>query len=300
MKSTKRVLITGLILTFLFCSKNYEGDLQSFSLNGMWLYHEGTSAEWSRTFFNDTSWARISLPAVLKSSVGSGSGNPTCYRRHFVLMGHFEERVVYLYLGRNADSMNVYLNGKLVGHRGNVSPHFGNIHRQKAIFEIDPADLHFGRENVLAVDVFGGEAADSLFGKHPGIYSRLGFLRMSGFRVSTCPYKIERNIHARLEDFSKEWQRGDSLKMASYLGANIEKRNSAAGELLSELLSERLRFQSANIELERPGFYCEKGDSVVLVLGDWYIRSEDRPVHRLAFQWRFQKLGGKWYIMGSL
>lgn len=293
----KIVLFIAALFLLTSCSKNYQKDLTAYPLRGEWLVHAGDNPRWRLPGIAESDWQPLTEDGRLPPN---GYRGFLWLRRYFVLPGHFPDKIIYLYLGPARDSLAVYLNGRLIGREGTFSRHFGNLPQREALFQVDPALLHFGKENVLAVRLyFSGNARTPLFPR-AALYSRLGFLRARGLPVSACSFKTERELHARLEDFARDWLAGDSAGMAGYFVPDSLQANRRTDLLFREIRVAARQPGLRDIELYRPGFYRCQRDSAVLVLGDWRFHFPDERMTQQPFQWKFVRRDADWYLAAPL
>ncbi|MEJ2048550.1 MAG: hypothetical protein P8Y60_01660 [Calditrichota bacterium] len=295
----KRVLlnfITIMLVVSLNCSKHYQGDLDSFSLQGEWLYQFTESLNFQEVDSMPSGWMEAITPIVFRKSDLKLNKQWIWLKRGFILPGHFVNNPLFLDLGEFRGNTEFYLNGRLLSglqNMGNIGKMFLMKYR---LIELDMADLNFGRQNKLLVEARFGNISDSLYIDQPAIYSRAGFLKKQGFSISECPYRLERDIHATLEDFNLAWLRGDSLQLYNFFDRNFIFRDMNPVTYTKKLIELKTVHNISQIELTGPDFYLLNGQDTVLVFGDWKIRSDEQPFYHLTFILNVVKRDQGWLI----
>jgi beta-galactosidase len=146
---------------------------RTYPLNHRWLYSDKAVMNGTRPEFNDSSFARVTIPHTNKMLPWHGFDDEdyefvSLYRRHFRLPAELRNRRVFVDFGGVMTAATVSVNGqKLAEYRGGYTPFS---------FELTP-HLNWRGDNVLAVEVdsterkdippFGGEIDYLTFG---GIY----------------------------------------------------------------------------------------------------------------------------------
>ncbi|MEJ2636600.1 MAG: hypothetical protein P8184_15070 [Calditrichia bacterium] len=281
------------------CSKHYQGDIDIFPLKGGWFITAGDTSTGLSPAEKTSGWQKFLPP--LQAPMPSGNSEPFYWlRKDFVLRGHFVDPVIYLYPGYLPDSSVVYLNGRRLNRRGTFLRFLKSISHPQFIYEISLSQLHFGKRNQLMIRLPRAEIPDSLLSGKRGIYSRLGFLHTEGYTVKLCPYDIERDLHARLEDFSASWMNLDTLQMKQFLSPDFAGKQTNPSLFEDSILQKTERQHPQEIELYRPGFYCSPDDSTVLVLGNWIFHYPCERKKESLFFWEFKRFGRTWKISDIL
>ncbi len=144
-----------------------------FPLNHRWLYSDKAVLNGTRPEFNDSSFARVTIPHTNKMLPWHGFDDKdyefvSLYRRHFKLPAELRDRRAFVDFGGVMTAATASVNGQKLGeYRGGYTPFS---------FELTP-HLNWRGNNVLAVEVdsterqdippFGGEIDYLTFG---GIY----------------------------------------------------------------------------------------------------------------------------------
>jgi len=283
-----------LTLSFLNCSKNYQGDLSVFPLSDLWLFTTGDSSLWALPDYDDSDWQTVNI-SELDSSVNLAKNRTCWFRKHFVLPGHFVEKVLYLSLGKLDKGTTVYLNGQELQRETLVPVFSKGIITEDDLLEIDHLSLHYGKVNVLAIRISESSEFGILFREKPGIYTRLSYLQERGFALERCTYSIERDVRALLEDFACNCQQRDSVALLSYLSPEFAANTSKSRAFLKSLLDRTSDELALEIEIYQPEFFLCRKDSSVIVVGDWIFHFL-REKHRMGFGWRLRKYPEGWKI----
>lgn len=122
-------------------------------ISGLWLFHQGDNPAFARPNIDDTRWDQRRVPT---------DGSPWnfrwagygWYRLHINVAPEVVETDQMLSLGPARESIEVYINGSLVGERGRFGsrPHGGP--RMLPLTAIIPGRLLVAGNNVIAVRVF--------------------------------------------------------------------------------------------------------------------------------------------------
>ena len=287
---------TIILILSVNCSKHYQGDLESFSLQGEWLYQFTDSLSFQEVDSMPSGWQEAVTPMVFRKSDLKLNKQWIWLKRGFILPGHFFNNPLYLDLGEFRGNTEFYLNGRLLSglqNMGNIGKMFLMKYR---LIELDMADLNFGRQNKLLVAARFGNISDSLYIDQPAIYSRAGFLKKQGFSISECPYRLEKEIHATLEDFSLAWLKGDSSALYNFFDRDFIFREMNNITYAKMLIESKDVYNISQIELNDPDFYLLNGQDTVLVFGDWLIRSDEQLSSHLTFIMNVVKRDQGWLI----
>ena len=168
-----KLAVLGLALLIVPQPARSEGPVRERrAFDEQWRFHKGDLAGAESANFDDTEWRAVRLPHDWSiegpcspdnaSGTGYLPGGIGWYRRRFVLGDAVKGRRVFIEFDGVYRDSDVWINGRLLGHRP-----YGY-----SSFEYDlTADLNFtARGNVLAVRVDHKEAGDSRFYTGSGIY----------------------------------------------------------------------------------------------------------------------------------
>jgi hypothetical protein len=295
----KRVLLnfaTIILMVSLNCSKHYQGDIDSFSLQGEWLYQFTDSLSFQEIASMTSGWLEAITPIVFHKGDLKKDKQWIWLKKEFVIPGHFINNPLYLDLGEFRGNTELYLNGQFLSGMSNMGGFSRMFLMKYRLLELHMADLHFGHQNQLLVETRFKNISDSLYIDQPAIYSRTGFLKNQGFPVSECPYRLERDIHATLEDFSLAWLRGDSLQLYNFFDRNFIFRDMNPVTYSKKLIELNDAHNISQIELTGPNFYLLNGQDKVLVFGDWMIWSDEQAPNHLTFILNVVKRDKDWLI----
>lgn len=144
-------------------SRNYDLPLD-VNLEGLWKFSFGDNKSWINPGFDDSKWKTIIVPGIWEDQVSSGYDGFGWYRTQFKVSTTAKGKRYVLLMGKIDDWDQVYLNGKLVGHTGDMKDneyqnHPGNEYQKSRYYYLDADDLLPGQINTIAVRVFdkGGE-----------------------------------------------------------------------------------------------------------------------------------------------
>lgn len=143
----------------------YEPDIH---MDGLWKFKIGDDLDWKEYGYNDMHWDKILVPAPWETQGYKDYDGYAWYRTGVIIPDKFRHQELILMLGKIDDIDEVYFNGKLVGSTGRISK-FGENHldgyeyAQWRAYPLDPDDILYNSENIVAVRVFDGMI-------HGGIY----------------------------------------------------------------------------------------------------------------------------------
>ncbi len=290
------LILTFIMLLFTYCGKNYQSNLTEHLLTGEWFYSTTDSLHWVEPQTDASHWNKITIPADYFAGGKPPLQGRVWFRKYFVLMGHFVENLLYINLGKSSVITKVIVNGKFEARNDIVAFYFSSDDSSEAIFEIDRHWLHYGKPNLLAVEAVFTGSEKSIFPGKPGIYTRLSYLKSKGLNVKTAHFQVEQELHARLEDFSQDWEKADSLALIGYFVANFKKRESKKIQFINYLLQKLRELKPLDIELSRAVYYQLTDTQAVWVLADWLLHLPDGKKVEIPFHWLFKKRKNQWLL----
>lgn len=296
-KSISLALFILVIHFTLNCSRNYEGDLESFSLEGEWLYRFSNSINPKEIQSLKDGWMDAVTPIVFHKTDMKIGDRKLWLKKEFVLPGHFVDKSIYLNLGEYSGRVEFYLNGRLLDNLNQIQKIRELFSLKYRLIELHPANLHFGQHNQLLIEKWFIKTSDSLLIDQPTIYSRTGFLQGKGFTISECPYYIERDLHAFIEDFSLAWMYADSSEVINFFAENFRFKRMDRTIYVSKLLRLRDVYSIEKIELGKPNFYNFGSDTKILVFADWVIQLYNQKTYHLPFILESTKTNEKWLFL---
>jgi hypothetical protein len=296
MKKILLLISLVFIIVVLNCSKHYQGDIESFSLEGEWYYQVTDSISFQEAEFMPDGWIEAITPIAFHKSNLKQNKQWIWFKKEFVIPGHFIYNPLYLDLGEFKGKIEIYLNGEPLDKVQKIQS-LGKMFLQGyQLVELHMANLRFGHPNSLLVESRLKKPSDSLYIEQPAIYSRTGFLKKQGFPVSECPYRLERDVHAFLEDFSVAWVEGDSLLLFKFFNNDFHFREMNRTEYVDRLIDLKDDHQISQIEISDPNFFLLNGKEQVLVFGDWIVRQSEEISWHLPFILQVIKSDDHWLI----
>ncbi len=274
------------------CTRHYQKDLDFFQLRAGWKYYGSNSLSFSDTTFIPGKWILPESAPQLREWLKTGNARYLWCRNEFILDGHFTTSTLFLKLQTLPAIRQIILNQQHLKLPDDIIPAVNGTPLQKIIYRIDNPELHFGRKNTLIVGLLVSSLPDSIFAATPGIFSGRALLQDMGLPVEECPFRIERNCHAFLEDFAISWLKQDTMFLQTiFTPGNNETRGTV--KQLVEAVTKR---NPSEIEFYEPEFYCLPSRSSVIVLADWIFHYPGRNNESFPFSWELRKVDQRWYL----
>ena len=296
MKKTSIYLIIAFAIGIVDCRKHYQGDIESFSLEGEWSYQFTDSISIQEADTLSHGWLEAMTPVLFRKNDLKQRKQWIWLKKDFVIPGHFIYNPLYLDLGEFKGKTEIYLNGVPLDK-------WQEAHSLKDMFldnyylvELYMADLRFGHRNSLLVGSYFKKPSDSLYIEQPAIYSRIGFLKKHGFPVSECPYRLERDVHAVLEDFSLAWVGNDYSQLFNFFAPDFQFRGLNRTDYSTRLIDLKKDHQISQIEISDPNFFLLNGKEQVLVFGDWIVWKSEETSWHIPFILQVIKSDDHWLI----
>jgi len=125
----------------------------TMDLDGEWAYQQGDNPQWADPSFDDIGWARLGAPAFANVAAARWRDGVYWYRQRVP-----EPRVADLafQMGPVDGAYEVYVNGKLIGGRGEVAPHPAWYAAREEVFRIPDNARDLSGYVVIAVRVYRG------------------------------------------------------------------------------------------------------------------------------------------------
>ncbi|TAJ08158.1 glycoside hydrolase [Marinilabiliaceae bacterium JC017] len=155
-KEIKQRIITGMVcILCLFPSvssraQHYD---EVKALSGLWRFTVGDDLAWRLPDYDDSQWDRLRVPGRWEGQGYDGYNGFAWYRKTFTL-DHWAGRQLYLRIGGIDDADEVYINGKMIGHEGQMPPEPETAYDQERRYEIPAALINQSGTNVIAVRVY--------------------------------------------------------------------------------------------------------------------------------------------------
>jgi len=234
-----------------------------FPLNHKWLYSEKNVANGTAVRFDDSRFARITIPHTNKMLPWHGFDDKdyqfvSLYRRHFLTPSEMRGRRCFLDFGGAMTAATVTINGHRLGeYKGGYTP-----------FSFEVTDqLNWRGDNVLAVEVDSTERSDI-----PPFGGDIDYLTFGGIyrdvSVRFVPVTFIENVFAKPVDVLTDNRR---LEVRTYLDS---KSQSGSRTLTVELLDgpRRVASQSSDITSNAPYY-----DTTLNNLGPIELWDGDNP-----------------------
>jgi hypothetical protein len=133
-------------------------DLQLLqSLEGQWKLELGDNSAWRESNFDDSQWARVTVPSAWEDQGFPGYDGYAWYRVKFLVPTQWEGKTLFLRLGHIDDVDEVYVNGKFVGFQGSFPPGYVTAYDVPREYYLPWEYLKAGVDNTLAVRVYDNE-----------------------------------------------------------------------------------------------------------------------------------------------
>jgi sialate O-acetylesterase len=134
------------------------------NLEGYWKFRRGDNMNWKAPDYDDNGWKQIHVPGIWEDQVSRDYNGFGWYRKSFRIPEAWEGERYVLMLGKIDDADEVYINGEMVGHTGELHKNPSRIqlydeHNQSRYYYLKREDLNPGTINTIAIRVFdrGGE-----------------------------------------------------------------------------------------------------------------------------------------------
>jgi hypothetical protein len=140
-------------------------------LRGRWRFTLGNNASFASPEFNDSQWEKIRVPGVWERQGYEDYDGYAWYRTNFDASTDLKDKILILDLGTIDDVDRVYLNGRLIGGKGESSPEYLTAYNIRRRYWIPEGALRFDRTNCLAVQVYDDGGEGGIVSGRIGVYS---------------------------------------------------------------------------------------------------------------------------------
>jgi len=150
------------------------------ALEGFWKFRTGDSPEeWKAGGFNDNSWNEIVVPSFWETQGYRNYDGFAWYRKKVNVPASLMNKQLVLMLGKIDDKDEVYFNGMLIGHTGDLRDESTN-NRDYQMFRgyFIPKNIIQSGENVIAVRVYDGFQDGGIFQGPIGITTQEKYTQM--------------------------------------------------------------------------------------------------------------------------
>ncbi|MDP1676510.1 MAG: glycoside hydrolase family 127 protein [Bacteroidota bacterium] len=265
-KSVNYFLLIAILLGNVFFVQ-----AQTLPLPTIWKFKIGDNPEWSNASFNDSLWdtktIQISWSAKdLKANVFAW------YRTTIIIPSSMKNAIekgngLKLSLGKIDDVDFTYFNGKLIGQMGSLPPNYITKWDVQRVYSISPSDVHYDKENVIAVRLFSPDVGG--IGMYEGPYT-YGPIQWSDFVSMTQTIsETMNNVFTSKIIFSHKGNK-------PYKGTLEYFVNNKSGNELHKELKEVQLFPDSETVVIFPEFQPGKED--FLIIGYRFTESESKSI----------------------
>ena len=220
MSMHKTLLFLAAALFFVFAAQ-----AQEFTLTQA-RYHSGDDPAWSLPGADDGDWQLLDVTREWTYQGVDNENGYGWYRIHLTLPSSMKKadplkKALVIDLGYVDDSDETFLNGKLIGKIGRMPEDEGgydskyNFHR---FYLVNPAQVKWDKENVIAVRVYNGGDPGGLFGGPVKVrMASAQDLTEISFRENgeNCVVTARTVLNGRLEAQGKDLNTGEILRVSA-------------------------------------------------------------------------------------
>lgn len=169
--NTKALFLTLLTLIVFSISSVRAEDLDRIvNLSGYWKFTIGTDEEWSKADYDDSDWDEIMVPRSWEHEGYDDYNGYAWYRKKISMPQHAHHQQLYLVLGKIDDADEVYLNGQLIGKKGDFPPKFTTAYGQERRYPIPANLIRHNGQNTIAIKVYDSYDRGGITEGRIGIY----------------------------------------------------------------------------------------------------------------------------------
>ena len=114
-------------------------------LRGRWRFAIGNDPSFASAEFNDSKWEKIRVPGVWERQGYEDYDGYAWYRTGFTVSADLKDKILILDLGTIDDVDRVYLNGRLIGGKGEISPEYLTAYNIRRRYLIPEGSLRFDK-----------------------------------------------------------------------------------------------------------------------------------------------------------
>ncbi len=154
------VIILMFSPTFIYSNEVENGYLSMdstdkiYQLKGKWKFHKGDRSDYSQQHYDDSKWELITVPGQWHM-LGIKGIETAWYRLHIFVSPAFKETPISIRVPVIADSHELYINGKLIGGVGKISPK-GKVlvkSSQPGVYDIPINYLDYNENNTISLRI---------------------------------------------------------------------------------------------------------------------------------------------------
>ena len=140
-------------------------------IDNQWQFMLGDNLDWKSLDYNASSWKTIQSGKPWESQGFSNYDGYAWYRKTVIIPEQLKKEAfknggLNLNLGTIDDADQIYLNGKLLGATGKFPPNYSSAYDKIRDWNINPQDILWGKENVIAVRVFDESGNGGIVGEN--------------------------------------------------------------------------------------------------------------------------------------
>ena len=140
-------------------------------IDNQWQFNTGDSLVWKNTNYNASSWKTIKSGTAWEYQGYAKYNGYAWYRKTIIIPQELKKDAIKnsgfnLNLGAIDDADQIYFNGKLLGETGKLPPNYVSAYDKIRDWNIDPKDIVWGKENVIAVRVFDESGNGGIMGEN--------------------------------------------------------------------------------------------------------------------------------------
>lgn len=137
----------------------------SIALEGEWCFRPGDDLAWKDRKFDDTTWAKVQLPASWEEH-SDYTPDPAYgwYRKAVIIPKKWKKRGLVLPLGKIDDADETFFNGQKIGGLGSFAPDGDTAQETPRRYKVPPRLIRYGKKNVIAIRVFDRVGTGGLTG----------------------------------------------------------------------------------------------------------------------------------------
>ncbi len=155
-----------------------------------WKFSPGDDPEWSDRDYNDSDWDEIEVPAAWEEQGYKLHDGYAWYRKKVTIPSDIPGGHLVLFLGKIDDDDEVYFNGKLIGHTGNIDSRNSGWNnwdnwKKERFYYLPKSLIKPGQKNVIAIRIYDRHGQGGLYDDSPGLLTQQAYLSYKRARRST-------------------------------------------------------------------------------------------------------------------